>query len=301
MLQKGNPMHFRKSIAVVMAAAVISAAPLSAIAATSSEIQKEINSFQSELEESRETSASLEAQIAVAQAQAGELYAEIEALRIQKEEYISSMGDRIAYFYESESGYSVLSALLGAGSFADLLDVLVQQQALHEYDSDQMDQYEALVAELEEKEAELDTQIEALGDMVEEQAARQAVLEASISEKETELAKAREAEAAKRACADPVTYAMSSSGGVLTKSKGVVYFNGHRETYYSQRVLPGNGLNIPGRHVEASDGTVRDIDNYICVASSDLAKGTVVETSLGTGKVYDCGCASGTIDIYVDW
>lgn len=88
--------------------------------------------------------------------------------------------------------------------------------------------------------------------------------------------------------------------GALTPSKGVVYYNGHRETYYSQKVLPGGGLSIPGRHV-AEDGTIRDSDGYICVASSDLAWGTVVETSLGSAKVYDCGCASGTIDIYTDW
>ena len=86
----------------------------------------------------------------------------------------------------------------------------------------------------------------------------------------------------------------------LTKSKGVNYFNGYKETYYSQRVLPGGGLKIPGRHV-ASDGTIRDENNYICVASSDYKKGTIVETSLGTGKVYDSGCASGTIDIYTNW
>ncbi len=96
------------------------------------------------------------------------------------------------------------------------------------------------------------------------------------------------------------TYIPSESGGALTPSKGVVYYNGHRETYYSQKVLPGGGLNIPGRHV-ASDGTIRDADGYICVASSDLPWGSIVETSLGTGKVYDCGCASGTIDIYTDW
>lgn len=96
------------------------------------------------------------------------------------------------------------------------------------------------------------------------------------------------------------TYIYGDSGGVLTPSKGVVYYNGHRETYYSQKVLPGGGLNIPGRHV-AEDGTIRDADGYICVASSDLPWGSVVETSLGTGKVYDCGCASGTIDVYTDW
>lgn len=95
-------------------------------------------------------------------------------------------------------------------------------------------------------------------------------------------------------------YNYPTSGGALTPEKGVVYFNGHRETYYSQKVLPGGGLNIPGRHV-ASDGTIRDSDGYICVASSDYPWGTVVETSLGPGKVYDSGCASGTIDLYTDW
>ena len=92
----------------------------------------------------------------------------------------------------------------------------------------------------------------------------------------------------------------SSSSNPLTRNKGVVYYNGHRETWYSQKILPGGGLKIPGRHVD-SRGLVCDGDGYICVASSDLAKGTIVETSLGTGKVYDCGCASGTIDIYTNW
>ena len=88
----------------------------------------------------------------------------------------------------------------------------------------------------------------------------------------------------------------------LTPSMGVKYYNGHRETWYSQRVLPGKGLNIPGRHV-ASDGTIRDKDNYIVLAAdlSYAPRGTIIETSLGPGKVYDTGCAYGTIDIYTDW
>lgn len=92
----------------------------------------------------------------------------------------------------------------------------------------------------------------------------------------------------------------SSSGSGLTKSKGVVYFNGHRETWYSERVLPGTGLKIPGRHTDEA-GIVRDGDGYICVASMDYPKGTVIETSLGTGKVYDVCGVSGTIDIYTNW
>ena len=90
--------------------------------------------------------------------------------------------------------------------------------------------------------------------------------------------------------------------GALNPYVGVVYYNGHRETHYSQQVLPGGGLSIPGRHV-AEDGTVRDGDGYICVAAdpSYLGYGSVVETSLGTGKVYDSGCDYGTIDIYTNW
>ena len=88
----------------------------------------------------------------------------------------------------------------------------------------------------------------------------------------------------------------------LSKNKGAMNFNGHRETYYSEKVLPGTGLNIPGRHV-ADDGTIRDGDGYICVAANPgfLAKGSVLITSLGPAKVYDSGCAYGTIDIYVNW
>lgn len=89
------------------------------------------------------------------------------------------------------------------------------------------------------------------------------------------------------------------SGG-LTPEKGRIEFNGHTETYYSQKVLPGGGLDIPGRHV-ASDGTIRDANNYIVVASDDYPKGTVIQTSLGPGKVYDTGSGSGNIDLYTDW
>lgn len=97
-------------------------------------------------------------------------------------------------------------------------------------------------------------------------------------------------------------YQYPTGSGKLTPSKGVVYFNGHRETYYSQKVLPGYGLKIPGRHV-ASDGTVRDKDGYIVLAAhfDDYKRGSIVETSLGMGKVYDTGCAKGTIDLYTDW
>lgn len=85
------------------------------------------------------------------------------------------------------------------------------------------------------------------------------------------------------------------------KRLGVVRWGGRRWTWYSERVLPGRGLRIPGRHKD-SNGYVCDENGYICLASCDLSKGTVINTPFGKkGKIYDYCPISGTIDVYVGW
>ena len=88
----------------------------------------------------------------------------------------------------------------------------------------------------------------------------------------------------------------------LTRSNGSIRVFGHRETWYSTNEGAGQATarEIPGKHV-ADDGTIRDEDGFICVASSDLPFYSIVMTSVGPGKVYDCGCSSGTIDVYTTW
>ena len=82
---------------------------------------------------------------------------------------------------------------------------------------------------------------------------------------------------------------------------GVIDWNGWRWTWYSENVLPGGGLNIPGRHVD-ENGFIRDGDGYICLASSTLSKGCVVSTPFGgEGKIYDSGCDANVLDTYVSW
>lgn len=82
---------------------------------------------------------------------------------------------------------------------------------------------------------------------------------------------------------------------------GVQYDDdGTRYTWYSENVLPGGGLDIPGRHV-GDEGYVMDGNGNLCVASSDHEKGTVLETPYGTAVVYDTGCPSGTVDMYTSW
>lgn len=125
--------------------------------------------------------------------------------------------------------------------------------------------------------------------------------QSEITSKEEEIAAAEQA-AAEAAAKAARSYSGGSGYSSDFKSAGVVYSNGTRYTWYSQRVLNGSGLdalNNNGRHVE--DGFVKDGDGYIAVASNDHAQGTVVDTPYGQGKVYDSGCASGTIDIYTDY
>lgn len=79
---------------------------------------------------------------------------------------------------------------------------------------------------------------------------------------------------------------------------GRIYWNEYEFTYYSQSVLPGGGLSIPGRHVNA-DGYVSDGDGYICLAGS-ADKGTVYDTPFGyQGKIYDRGTSGNHLDVYI--
>lgn len=83
------------------------------------------------------------------------------------------------------------------------------------------------------------------------------------------------------------------------KSAGWVEDGEYRYTWYSQRVLPGGGLDIPGRHVD-EDGFIRDEDGNLCIAARDIEKGTEVDTPYGKAIVYDY-CPNGNLDIYTDW
>lgn len=81
-------------------------------------------------------------------------------------------------------------------------------------------------------------------------------------------------------------------------SAGVINWGGYMFTYYSQQVLPGGGLSIPGRHVNAG-GYVSDGDGYIVLAGS-APMGTVYPTPFGyPGKIYDRGTSGNHLDVYI--
>ena len=85
------------------------------------------------------------------------------------------------------------------------------------------------------------------------------------------------------------------------KQMGVITWNNYRWTWYSQKVLPGGGLNIPGRHVD-ENGYVCDENGRICLASGFVDKGTIVSTPFGKeGCVYDYCATANTYDVYTNF
>lgn len=125
-----------------------------------------------------------------------------------------------------------------------------------------------------------------------------AMRDEALAAKERQLERQRQQLAAQQQ-QQQVTQQQSYSGDSGSfKSQGVIYQNGIRYTYYSSNVL--YHYRTPEWNA-GSDGIYRDSAGYIVVASSDHSQGSIVSTPFGAGKVYDSGCASGTIDIYTNF
>ena len=89
------------------------------------------------------------------------------------------------------------------------------------------------------------------------------------------------------------------------KRRGRIRWRGWSWTWYTQRILPGRGLKIPGRHVD-KQGFVCDKDGYIVLASSIgyKKKHKILPTPFGKyGKVYDTNGTwnYGWRDVYTNW
>lgn len=105
---------------------------------------------------------------------------------------------------------------------------------------------------------------------------------------------------------------VKSTGG-LSKAKGVYFFKDsqgvvHRETYYDlpmSRVMANCGAG--GLYSVRADGTKVDKSGYVIIAANlnRYPRCSVVETSLGPGKVYDTGGFAAVhpdgFDLATDW
>ena len=126
-----------------------------------------------------------------------------------------------------------------------------------------------------------------------------AMRDEALAAKERQLERQRQQRAAQQQqqqAAQQQNY--NSNGSGLTKSSGVNYYNGRRETYYSSRVL--YHYRTPEWTVD-SEGFYRTAEGYYVVAASDMVQGTVFQGSKGFCQVLDSGCSGNTTDYYVNW
>ena len=126
-----------------------------------------------------------------------------------------------------------------------------------------------------------------------------AMRDEALAAKERQLEQQRQQRAAEQQqqqAAQQQSY--NSNGSGLTKSSGVNYYNGRRETYYSSRVLYHYRT---AEWTVDSEGFYRTSEGYYVVAASDMAQGTVFQGSKGMCQVLDSGCAAGVTDYYVAW
>lgn len=110
-----------------------------------------------------------------------------------------------------------------------------------------------------------------------------------------------------------VIVGIKGMGEGLTKAKGAIHFTDskgvtHRETYYDldmRRVMQSCGQG--GVYTVRVDGVKVDADGYVIIAANygRYPKCSVVETSVGPGKVYDTGGFAAVhpdgFDIATDW
>lgn len=125
--------------------------------------------------------------------------------------------------------------------------------------------------------------------------------EPEVEEEPEPEAVADEGDAASRA----ETYNASTAGAYSLGDlmfQGVIHWGGYKFTYYSQSVLPGPGLAIPGRHVSSAGFVSDGSGNVVLAAGRGVPHGTTFSIPFGSGvgKVYDtCGSCSPTwLDVY---
>lgn len=106
---------------------------------------------------------------------------------------------------------------------------------------------------------------------------------------------------------------LRNDGGGLTKSKGAQYFTdskgiSHRETYYDLNMsVVMKSCGQGGYYTVRPDGAKVDGQGYVIIAANygNYPKCSVVETSLGPGKVYDTGGFAARhphgFDLATDW
>ena len=94
---------------------------------------------------------------------------------------------RIKYMYEAGSGTATMEKVMESGDISSMLTQAEYSQQVHEYDRNQLQEYADTVAEIEELQQTLETEMENLQSLEAEYQEQQDELDATIASKQDEI------------------------------------------------------------------------------------------------------------------
>lgn len=160
---------------------------ISGIETKRSQLQTEMNALDAELSEILVNLSILEQELINTQAQLDQVNIDLAAAEEREATEYANMKLRIQYMYEN-SNDDLMGALLGSGSFSELLNRIEYVESMYSYDRRLLTDYQNTVVEVTDlRESVLDTQ-DQLEEIQTEYQAQQASLEAAIATKSKEQA-----------------------------------------------------------------------------------------------------------------
>ncbi len=188
-------MRTRKFVACVMAVTMLVGQCMSVSAVRSmNEINRdknqkkdELQGLTAELQGIVSSIASLDAEIAEKQGEIKDAQEQLEEAQAAVEKQNADMRLRIQFMYENNN-QSILSIFLESGNISDFLNKLEYIKAVNEHDRQQLDNYQALVNEVQDMKDELEAEKRELQAAESELAVEKQRLDSLVASKRSEIA-----------------------------------------------------------------------------------------------------------------
>lgn len=183
-----------------------------------SSLQSEIDALDADLVTTIANISMLEDAIVEKQAELDQANSDLAAAKVTEAEQYTSMKERISYMYVNGGEISFFNALLGANSFADVLNQIEMFASVYGYDRDLLTAYQETEAEI----ADLVAQIaEEEADMQEQQSdlqSQKASLDTMVAQKSSEMSDFDQKLAAAQALASEYKATITKQSEVIAKA-----------------------------------------------------------------------------------
>lgn len=149
--------------------------------------QGELSSLKTELETLMGKIDDLEEQLIAKGEEIIQAEKDLDAAEEKRQEQYDAMKLRIKYMYEAGSGTATMEKVMSSGDISSMLTQAEYSQQVHEYDREQLQEYADTVAEIQDLQDTLETEMANLESLEAEFQQQQEELDATIASKQDEI------------------------------------------------------------------------------------------------------------------